>query len=228
MKNKFCKMKRLSIHKGKRSIKRKTNKKKILILTVCVVILIVVFFKTIGVKDNNVENYIAPVVTNSLENTSNNSNITEENPVPEVEIVDVSHLPNKMGRFDVIGELVIDKIGVKNNILLTSQEDIYDGLKLSVTKFYGPDINEVGNFCITGHNYKNSLKRLYELEVGDTFYLINKQTGTKVNYQVYNMYTCYPNQVECIDQPTEMVKEVTLITCNPGGATRLICKAKEI
>ena len=42
------------------------------------------------------------------------------------------------------------------------------------------------------------------------------------------MYSCYPNEVECLDQPTEPVREVTIITCNPGGVTRLICKAREI
>ena len=130
-----------------------------------------------------------------------------------------------MGNYNVIGQLVIDKIDVKNNILDRTEDA---SLNLSVTKFYGRGVNDIGNLCITGHNYKNLLKRLSELEVGDTFYLINKETKSKVTYQVYNMYSCYPNEVECLDQPTEQVREVTIITCNPGGVTRLICKAREI
>lgn len=201
--------------------------KKFLILVICILSCIIVLVMNMVRKDNKIEDNVTPVIKNSIENTSNNLTITEKVPSKE-EIVDVSHIPNKMGKFNVIGELVIDKIGVKNNILLTSQNELYDALKLSVTKFYGPDINEFGNFCITGHNYKNALKKLYKLKVGDTFYLINKKTGTKVNYKVYDMYTCSPKQVECLNQPNEIVKEVTLITCNPGGRTRLICKAKEI
>lgn len=29
-------------------------------------------------------------------------------------------------------------------------------LKISPTKFWGADPNEVGNFCIVGHNYRNT------------------------------------------------------------------------
>ena len=66
------------------------------------------------------------------------------------------------------------------------------------------------------------------MEVGDTFDLINKETKTKVTYKIYKIYTCNPEDIDCLYPPEEEVREATLITCNPGGVTRLICKAREI
>lgn len=66
------------------------------------------------------------------------------------------------------------------------------------------------------------------MQVGDTFYLINAESKTKVTYQIYNMYTCVPEDLSALDEIQNGKREVTLITCNPGGLTRLICKAREI
>ena len=115
-------------------------------------------------------------------------------------------------------------LDVTKNVLNISEDA---SLKLSVAKLYGPNLNESGNFCISGHNWNNMLKRLSEMQVGDTFYMINRETKTKVNYQIYSMYTCVPEDLSCLDQNHDGKREVTLITCNPGGLTRLICKARE-
>ena len=206
-------------HKGKRVIERKINYKKILLSILIIVLIICAFYLFLQNKNKSVKtNLETPNIETKVAQT-------EETEKESDEIIDTSYLPDKLGNYSVIGELVIDKIDVKKSILEKTENASLD---LSVTKFYGPNINEVGNFCITGHNYKNLLKRLGELEENDTFYLINKTTGTKVTYQIYDIYTCKPNEVECLYQPTENVREVTLITCNPGGVTRLICKAKEI
>lgn len=153
-------------------------------------------------------------------------NNTEEGIVKEKqdEISDVE-IPEKMGNYEVLGQLIIDKIDVTKNILNISENA---SLKLSVAKLYGPNVNESGNFCISGHNWNNMLKRLSEMQVGDIFYIINRETKTKVNYQIYNTYTCVPEDLSCLDQNNDGKREVTLITCNPGGLTRLICKAHEI
>lgn len=196
----------------------KDKRKKIIIFLFILIILIVCATSIIVLKFLNKDD------TSISENIIEENKIVEENIIEEPVEEDID-IPDKMGNYNVIGQLVIDKIDVKNNILDRTEDA---SLNLSVTKFYGRGVNDIGNLCITGHNYKNLLKRLSELEVGDTFYLINKETKSKVTYQVYNMYSCYPNEVECLDQPTEQVREVTIITCNPGGVTRLICKAREI
>lgn len=216
-------MKKEPSYKGKRFIENGSNKKRFLIPIIIVIMIVTITVICICLCTKKDNEYIA---TNTDEsNTIMDESLTQEDTMKEDEIVDVSELPEKMGNYKVIGELVIDKINLKKNILEKTDDS---SLNLSVTKFYGPEINTVGNFCITGHNYKNLLKRQGELEVGDTFYLINKETKTKVTYKIYNVYTCNPNDVDCLYPPTEEIREATLITCNPGGTTRLICKAKEI
>ena len=148
----------------------------------------------------------------------------QENTIKQ-DIEDKNKIPEKMGGYNVLGRLVIEKVNVSINILNVSNEK---SLKVSAVKLYGPNINEVGNFCICGHNWKSMLKRVLELEVGDTFYLIDRETLNKVNYKIYNIYTCMPKDLECLNQNTEGKRESTIITCNPGGITRLIIKGKEI
>ncbi len=148
---------------------------------------------------------------------------TEEKNSPEM--VDINNIPDKMGEYKVLGVIVIDKLGLQKNIL---EETTDSSLSLSVTKFYGPNLNEKGNFCITGHNYKDIFECANDLELEDTFYIIDKANREKVTYKIYDKYTVNPTELDCLDQETEGKREVTLITCNPGGITRLIVKAQEI
>lgn len=201
---------------------KKDNKKKVVICISLVIILVAIIYLVISNRLWEVqsspeqEENIADIQQNDTEET-----IVEEK-VDEISDVEI---PEKMGNYQVLGQLVIEKIGVTKNILDISENE---SLKLSVAKLYGPNVNESGNFCISGHNWNNMLKRLSEMQVGDDFYVINRQTKTKVNYKIYNMYTCVPEDLSCLDQNHDGKREVTLITCNPGGLTRLICKAKEI
>lgn len=215
-------------NQGKRSAKSKKRlNKKIGFLIICMIITLFLFY--LGYK---------LTLANSIKDT-NESKIEEQNDVIDTVQIEEAEkaqttstneekvqvdLPDKMGKYTVLGQLVIDKIGVKKEILNITEDA---SLNLSVTKFYGPNINEKGNFCITGHNYKNMLKEAKNLKVGDTFYLINKEKQTKVTYKIFDIYTCKPTDLECLDSRYPQSKEVTLITCNPGAVTRLIIKAKE-
>ena len=147
-----------------------------------------------------------------------------QNEVKEPEIVNVDDIPEKMGNYKVLGKLVIEKIGVDNNILEVCDDD---SLKLSVTKFYGPGVNEAGNFVICGHNWGGILKRLSELQDGDTFYMINRETKTKIYYQIVDHFTCGPNDISILDQNEDGKKKVTIYTCTPSGAKRVVYTAKE-
>ena len=206
------KVEKQKVQKEPKKQKRKSGKKKIWFFIVIIIILtgITVFF-----WDNKeiVENIITNVEENKVTEEDNSS-----------EIVDID-IPDTMGDYSVIGKLVIDKLGVEKNILDKTTDS---SLKLSVTKFYGPNANEVGNFCISGHNYKDTFAYLGRLENGDTFYVVDKLNYEKVTYKVYDKFTVNPTELDCIDQETEGKREVTLITCNPGGLTRLIIKASEI
>lgn len=214
-------MKRTVYARAKRAKEKKINRKKVVTCIILIVIILAILYiissnKLLEIKDNPTQEANSDSIENNTEQV-----IAEEkqDEISEVEI------PEKMGAYEVLGQLVIEKIGVTKNILDISEKE---SLKLSVAKLYGPNVNESGNFCISGHNWDNMLKRLSEMQVGDTFYVINRKTKTKVNYKIYNMYTCVPEELSCLEQNSDGKREITLITCNPGGLTRLICKASEI
>ena len=216
-------MKRVIYHRGRRAIEKKINKKKV--VGVILVIMIIVFFVVNMLSEK--KDYEQEINTSAeLSNTPQNTTNTIQEEVEEKKYEDVD-IPEKLGGYDVLGQLVIEKIGVRQNILSKTENA---SLKLGVTKFYPPqvNINEPGNFCICGHNWNNILKRLDEMEIGEQFYIITRETKERIDYEIYDKYSCEPTDLSCLDQNQDGKKEVTLITCNPGGLTRLICKAREI
>ena len=56
-------------------------------------------------------------------------------------------------KYYTIGVIEIPKINLSYGILNKTTDEI---LKLSPTKFWGPDPNKIGNLCVVGHNYRNS------------------------------------------------------------------------
>ncbi len=135
-------------------------------------------------------------------------------------------IPNEYDGWNVIGKLEIQKINLTTYILNTTNED---NLDKSVTKLCGPNINSVGNFCITGHNYKksNMFSKLKKLEVGDEF-TITDLFEKSVNYRIYSITQVEPDDIQCLNQDTAGEREVTLITCTTGALKRLVLKASEI
>ena len=207
--------------RAKRAKKKKINKKRVV---TCIILLIIVCAIMYLISSNK----LLEIQKSPTQDTSSNTedNHTEQNPIVEEEQDEISdvEIEEKMENYEVLGQLVIEKIGLTKNILNISEDA---SLKLSVAKLYGPNVNESGNFCISGHNWNNMLKRLSEMQVGDTFYIVDRKTKKKVNYKIDNIYTCVPEDLSCLDQNHDGRREVTLITCNPGGFTRLICKAHE-
>lgn len=61
-------------------------------------------------------------------------------------------MPEEIKGYTVLGTIQIPKIELETYIL---SETNTKSLNISVTKLCGPEINEIGNFCITGHNYNN-------------------------------------------------------------------------
>lgn len=210
----------------------KKNAKKVLIIFF--VLLLIIFSSIFFITNfNKKKNNEKPQTDNSSESSSNIGTLgTEPDPFPDAEpiVVNNDEVPNQLGDYNILGTLVIDKINLKQYILDSSDEEtLNSALSLSATKFYGPSgLNNPGNFCIAGHNYKNIFGYLNKLNVDDTFYIVDKLTSRKVTYKIYNKYTVYPDDLDCLDQATNDEREVTLITCTPGKLTRLIIKAKEI
>ena len=53
---------------------------------------------------------------------------------------------------DIIGIIEIPKLNLRYPILSETTDEF---LKIALCKFYGPEINNNGNFCIAGHNFDN-------------------------------------------------------------------------
>ena len=102
-------------------------------------------------------------------------------------------------------------------------------LKISPCKFWGPNPNEVGNFCIVGHNYRNSkfFSKVPNLEMGETVELTDMK-GRTLKYKIYDKYTVDPTDVRCTSQLTSGKKEVTLITCTDDSSQRVVVKATQM
>lgn len=102
-------------------------------------------------------------------------------------------------------------------------------LKISPTKFWGADPNEVGNFCIVGHNYRNTkfFSKVPTLEKGDVIE-ITDSAGKTLRYSVYNKYEVVPEDLSCTSQLTDGKKEITLITCTNDSKKRVIVKASVV
>ncbi len=148
--------------------------------------------------------------------------VMEQNKLSTLKVIEVN-MPEKKGNYNILGEIEIPKINVKMYIL---DKTTNDSLNLSVTRFWGNGIHEAGNFSIIGHNYKGMFRDLKELEIGDTFTLVDR-TGRICTYVIYDIYIVEPDDVSCIEDTLLGQREVTLITCTTGGEKRLILKAKE-
>ena len=134
--------------------------------------------------------------------------------------------------YTTIATINIPKINVNYPILdgeTDSVEETEALLKISPTKFWGPNPNEVGNFCIVGHNYRNSkfFSKVPTLENGDIIE-ITDESGKIISYSVYDKYEVVPEDVSCTSQLTDGKKEITLITCTNDSKMRVIVKARAI
>lgn len=181
------------------------SKRKILIIVAIIVVIIaIVAFGIICVKNQN-------------ENKGN-----EESNTVETESVTEKMIAKYQG-YDVLGKIIIDEFEVEQYIL-DSKED--NALELGVIKLYGGSLNNYGNFCIAGHNKTGVFEKLNEMEVGDTFKIVEPNL-TEVSYKVTEIYSAEADYLKCLLQDDEKV-EITLITCENGSTTRLIVKAEEI
>ncbi len=128
--------------------------------------------------------------------------------------------------YRVIAKLEIPIINLETYVL---QEYSNNSLNISVTKFWGANPNEKGNFCIAGHNFqnKNMFHNLSKLKKGDSIFITDNKKG-KLEYNVYNVYKVLPENVSCLSQETNGKTEVTLITCTNDSKKRIIIKARAI
>ena len=100
-------------------------------------------------------------------------------------------------------------------------------LKVSATKFWGVEPNQLGNFCVVGHNLKSAFYDIKKLEIADRLFLIDEIVG-KVEYEIFKIEKVVPEDTNCLEPITLEKREITLITCTNDSKKRVIIKAKEI
>ena len=123
----------------------------------------------------------------------------------------------------IIGLIEIPSINISYPILSESSEEL---LKISVCKFSGPLPNRIGNLCIAGHNYKNSLmfSKLKDLNINDSIF-ITDLNNVKLEYSIFEKYIVKENNLNCTNTTNNI--ELTLITCNDyNNKERIVIKAK--
>ena len=128
--------------------------------------------------------------------------------------------------YKVEGIIEIPKINIKYPIIDHTNEET---MKVSITKFWGPQANEIGNYTVAGHNNKDGTmfgKTKY-LQIGDKIKLTNLKNET-IEYEVFKIYSIDPDDVSCVESVESGTREVTLITCTNGHKNRLVTKARQI
>jgi len=126
--------------------------------------------------------------------------------------------------YSVIATLDIDQLDIHYPVLSSTSDAL---LKISLNKYWGANPNEVGNFCIVGHNYNDNkfFSRLPKISIGDVV-RITDMSGRQVNYKVYDTFVVSPDDTSCTSQLTNGKVEITLITCTNHGKSRLVVKAR--
>ena len=165
----------------------------------------------------------------SLDNNSDDSQvipIQDITPNTETEPIASEVTASNGQNYESEAVLTIPKLGISYPVLTEENEEL---LKVSLCKYWGPRPNEVGNYCIVGHNYKSGkmFGKLANAYVGDEVTL-EDLSGRTITYSIYDRRVVEPTDVSCTSQLTNGQRELTLITCTDYGKRRLIVKAREI
>lgn len=122
--------------------------------------------------------------------------------------------------------LKIPKINIEYPVLSATSDAL---LFVSLNKYWGPQPNEIGNYCIVGHYYENGkmFGKLHKLKNGDKAELTDLE-GNTLTYQVYDKFVVEPTNTSCTSQLTNGRRELTLITCTNGGKQRLVVKLRQV
>ena len=186
------------------------------IILICLIIATIIVAILIAIKYLNIyrnEKTAKQVIVNI-----NESFKISDNPISKI---DKQIKGNK-----VVGIIKIPKIELEYPVLENTSKE---SLNLSITKFWGNEINEIGNVTLAGHNNLNGTMfgKIKKLEVGDIIELTDIQNVT-LKYKIFKTYVIDPNDISCILPEQEGTREVTLITCTNGNKNRLIVKAREV
>ena len=218
------------------------SKKGLYKIELCISILLICLLSSIYIygaydreKTEQVSQEILAEVDNTIKPTAddvmvlvlsdNAEEITEEDNIHD-DVNAMTYTSESGKEYTTDAVLSIPSIGIEYPVLSETSEEL---LKVSLNKYWGPNPNEVGNYCIVGHNYRNDafFGNLHKLKNGEKVYL-RDMSGRTIEYQIYNSYIVEPTDTRCTTQLTNGRKELTLITCANYGTQRLVVKCREV
>lgn len=208
------------------------KKKKIIIniFLLCTIIVIMAWLSIEDYKDKNIENEKEQFSYTTEKQSIEENDVIENTklivPVEKIKEYPKVQIQEQYKGYLVSAKLDIPKISLETYIL---KKYSTEALNVSVTKFWGAEPNQIGNFCVAGHNFqnKNMFHNLKNLKKGDTFFISDNNIG-KIEYEIYDLYKVVPNDVNCLSQDTNGKREVTLITCTNDSKERIIVKGIEV
>lgn len=183
----------------------------LLIIILCSVILITKINKTYA-YDEKVYNEIYEEYDKIKNSTSDNISTISSASVNTSKNKPIYTYKNSTGStYRTTGIIDIPKINLSYPIINDYSEE---NLNIAPTKFVGPNINEVGNFVIVGHNNWNRefFSNLDKLEINDIINITDHNKNT-LSYKVYEISKINQNDFSCLNQDTNGKVELTLITC---------------
>lgn len=171
-----------------------------------------------------IKDYPMSEANKTQEQSDIKTNLEEKQERPIQQKIDLNLVDKEYKGYAVDAKLEIDKLDIDTYVL---KEYSKAGMEVCVSKYYGTEPNEIGNYCIAGHNYitKNMFSKLGELEIGDEMILTDNYNGA-VYYTIYDKYKADPEQTQPLSQDTNGNVELTLITCSDYSSKRIIIKAR--
>lgn len=194
------------------------NKKVCNIILIILIIALVAVISIIAIKriNNKIkEEELTSIVKDVKEKIEENKNTADNK----------SEVKMEYKGYNVVGIIKIPKINIEYPIIDKTNDET---MKYSITKFWGNNVNDIGNFSMAGHNYFDNtmFSNTNKLNIGDCIQMTGMD-GKTVEYNVFDKYVIDPNDVECVKSVDENTREITLITCINGRKNRLIIKARE-
>ena len=190
-------------------IRKKSNKKiRILkmqiVFSILGIIATILFFKSSQNTNLDYENYSKTLAQSSI-------------------ITSIYETTKTSDKHNIFGTLEIPSLGINYAVFNELSEEL---LRISPCKFYGVNIDEVGNIAIAGHNFDNHtfFSDLNKLQINDEIYLYST-SNKKYIYSIYDTFETTSDNLEVLNTKFIASKELTLVTCNNSNKKRFIVKA---
>lgn len=192
--------------------------KRIINFAIFVFIFALYFITFLMIYDNFRERKLNSQEKNALDIFEKKIEVKEEE-APENTSVSVNY-----NGYTILGRIEIPSVNINTVIL---KEQTYAAMNIGAIKTYGVDLNEPGGFVVSAHNFRGRTPFFYpirNLKSGSKIYITDTKSR-RMEYKVYQVsrYVA-PNDTSYL---TEMEGyHITLVTCENGGQSRIVVKAR--